>query len=106
MTFLNGIGFKTVDSGDGSNFENGMECAVPYPMLAIQIESFDKLKGEADRLKYSLEWAGVDFNGDAQIQASYDPEDGTCIILVTHILDEHLADGGDREILARAKQTG
>ena len=30
VQWLNDFGFPTCDSGDGSNFEAGMECALPY----------------------------------------------------------------------------
>lgn len=42
-------GFETTDSGDGSNYGQGMECAVPYPMIAIVVSKADLLD-EADRL--------------------------------------------------------
>lgn len=32
---LNEAGFVTTDSGDGSNYENGMECAIPFPNVHI-----------------------------------------------------------------------
>jgi len=37
VRLLRAAGFNTCDSGDGSKAKD-MECAVPYPMVAIQVE--------------------------------------------------------------------
>lgn len=71
--------FNTVDSGDGSNLAQGMSCALPFKMVAIQVER-EELCDEADRL---AEWFASGNPGweAYQIQASYTPGSAAIIIL-------------------------
>ena len=39
VLWLNSLGYKTTDSGDGSHYMDGMDCAVPDPMVVIEFEN-------------------------------------------------------------------
>ncbi len=100
VVWLNAMGFRTTDSGDGSNAKEGMGCAVDYPMVAVEVEP-KSLVHEADRLRQLLLERGVDFTkgqldrstgADAicwpMIQGSYDPADGTAFLVLMNVADE------------------
>lgn len=103
VKWLRDNGFNTCDSGDGSNFEQGMECAWEQPMVIIAV-SREKLLSEADRLLALLEAEGVPLTpqgGDdphepqdcVMVDAVYLPaQNGRCIISVVEI--------GERGLLA------
>ena len=91
VVWLNKSGFETTDSGDGSNHEDGMECASPYPMVAIEVPDKEHLIHYTDRLYDMLIRRGVEFGNDDDspaIQASYNPEDGYPMIVVINVLSE------------------
>lgn len=72
-------GFKTVDSGDGTNYENGMACAVPFKMVACVVPQ-EQAFAEADRLhsfmkEYEPGWVW-------QVDLSYNPGDRVCMLVV------------------------
>ena len=88
VLWLNQQGFKTTDSGDGSNHADGMECAVPHPMVAIVCRA-ERMVDEARRLKVLLEERGLVFKADGpDIQASYDPADDSAVIVLMNVLSE------------------
>ena len=71
-------GLETVDSGDGSNFANGMECAIEDPMVVICTDP-GNLTDLADELQKALaEKDLVDF----RIEASYSPGEPTFILVL------------------------
>ncbi len=85
---LRAAGFDTCDSGDGSNFENGMACAVPVRMVAIVV-SKEELIPETERLAqwcqdYPLDWPAY------QIEGSWNPAEVTPMILITEASQETL----------------
>jgi hypothetical protein len=104
VRLLRSNGFETVDSGDGrtkfmqaaAEGKEPDECALPFPNVAIKCDPDDLVK-EADRLKELIETLGIPLEGvgpeisdnDApvEIQASYDPVDGSSIILVLYLDD-------------------
>ncbi len=94
---LNEWGFDTTDSGDGTNFEECMECAVSWPMIVIMIdrEKKDPFE-ETDRLAKLLWDAGVKLGTDRvpeyprTVQLTYSPLDRNCIVTVDNILDSDL----------------
>lgn len=99
VVWLNAQGFETTDSGDGSNYAAGMECAVPLRMVAIKVDRPGDLAGIAERLYRLLLDHGVDFtskesdpdgSSTPQIQASYDPHDGSAVVLLLNVLSEHV----------------
>ncbi len=105
VRFLRGHGFDTVDSGDGkTKFPDGPEggamgCAVPMANVAIEVEPENLVK-EADRLRDLLESVGVPVGAlsggpedDAlvEIQAGYDPADGSSIVVLMFLDDAKLA---------------
>jgi len=97
VVWLNEQGFVTCDSGDGSNYEMGMGCAVPEPMIVIEVNMFH-IAGTANQLHHLLNQHGVDFtpkyfddSGDKRahdwptIHASYDPEDRHAVIILLNV---------------------
>jgi hypothetical protein len=100
VVWLAGAGFPTVDSGDGSNYEAGMEGAVPYPMVVVLSEP-ELLVEDARAIKRLLEDRGVSFNAGKhvelydgegitwpQIQATYDPHDESAVIVILNVLSK------------------
>lgn len=92
VVWLNKQGFKTCDSGDGSNFKGGMECAVEFPMVVIKANGHT-LKRECLLLYDMLMSRGVDFtpreNGP-EIQATFNPADGESIIMLMNVLSRDI----------------
>jgi len=78
VLFLNKLEFETCDSGDGSNYSNGMECAMPFPNIIIQSTKAD-LFSESDRLAILFKRKGIT---NITIEASYDPVDGSALIML------------------------
>jgi hypothetical protein len=88
VRWLNDHGFETTDSGDGSHHAAGMEGAMPCPMVAMVVDQPDrKLVDEADRLFALVGDRGIHC---PHIQASYDPCDGSGILLLTNVTSEML----------------
>jgi hypothetical protein len=97
VQWLREHGFETTDSGDGSKAAT-MECALNYPNVAIRIDDVDALQFEADRLYELLEEREIDVapqgtDGEPFIQATYDPADGSSIIVLAYVNDELLFHG-------------
>lgn len=105
VILLNELGFRTCDSGDGSNYAHGMGCAVPFPMIAIETDR-SNLCSEADRLMHVLEERGVSFEPKTQeagedspeaqfphIDATYSPQDGHAVIVLYNVLSRDLNTG-------------
>lgn len=84
VLWLNDQGYTTTDSGDGTNHLEGMECAVPFPMVVIRSPiSFLTVS----RLYQLLEQKGVDFNREGvKLELSYDPHDGIAVLILTGVL--------------------
>jgi hypothetical protein len=93
VKLLNELDFETTDSGDGSNYLEGMEGALPEPNVAMVVKP-EQLISESERLKEVLERRGVRFGfGDDDlpvISASYNPVDKTCVILLLGVNDKSL----------------
>lgn len=106
VRFLRGHGFDTTDSGDGkTKFPDGPDqppvdaCAMPMANVAILVEPAH-LVDEADRLCALLEGAGVKVGALSggpeddelvEIQAGYDPADGSSVIVLMFLDDAKLA---------------
>lgn len=71
-------GYRTTDSGDGSNHARGMEGAMPVPMVAIVLDDPALLSFEADVLNARL----VDQGIVAEVEASYDPSNRVPILVI------------------------
>lgn len=99
VVLLDAAGFTTVDSGDGSNFEAGMECATPFPMVAMLVNPAENLVAETKRLKTLLESKGVNFSEMADsengkvIEAHYEPMEDMAVIVVIGVLSKDLSLG-------------
>ena len=98
VVWLNKNIHRTTDSGDGSNHEEGMECAVPFPMIAIIVTPFTMVS-EAYRLLNDLRELGIDLKKIGRkghkadettpsIQATFDPVDQTAVIILANVTDE------------------
>ena len=87
VELLNQNGFRTTDSGDGSHFVSGMGCAIQEPMVVIQLDDNQSIRGESNRLQDFLMTNGVE---SPSIQASYDPSDGIAVILLLGALSADL----------------
>lgn len=83
VKWLRDHGFETTDSGDGVS-KPAEAMVLEFPHVVIRVHDMWKLGGEANRLAFLLGKNGtVVQNGE--IQASYDPADGSSAIMV---LDE------------------
>lgn len=72
-------GYQTTDSGDGSNFEAGMECALEFPHVFAQLEDLNFAFTQANNLQYLLE---KEFPGkDVTVEMSYSPIDKVCVLM-------------------------
>jgi len=82
VRFLWNHGFETTDSGDGTNFENGMEGAIPYDHVAIQMQDnmLSKIPHRTEELQVLLDRNGC---GSILVEATYFPRERICIILVS-----------------------
>lgn len=79
VIYLNHCGFETTDSGDGSNYADGMEGAMPVPMVAVKVEASEFFVRAVD-LHYILnQWEKDQWD----VQANYSPKDGVCVLLAT-----------------------
>lgn len=89
VLWLNRIGFRTVDSGDGQNHENGMECAVPFPMVGIILDDPEAILPSTRQVMEALERRGVDFSDEGvNVEGSYSPADNTTVVLLTGVTSE------------------
>ena len=89
VAWLNAVGFETVDSGDGVTHD--FPCDRDVGFVAI-MASPTTLVSEAARLANVLQSRGVVVvpNGNDEgctIEASYDPADGSAVIVVSRITD-------------------
>ncbi len=76
VEFLNMEGFLTTDSGDGSHWHEGMDCAMKDPMVAIDVAK-EQLIIESERLHDILRAENI----RATVEASYSPLDGHAVIV-------------------------
>lgn len=97
VRLLHDWGYMTTDSGDGTNAGEGMECAVPFPMVVIELYDFNaELKRSADTLWWRLEkeahvpMGKATETGIRTVEASYKPG-GPRLLLVLHVTDWDLA---------------
>lgn len=85
-------GFTTTDSGDGVTkyMLYGDDEALTAPHVAITTNP-DRLFDDAERLRDALVAEGITLR-PGQIQASYDPVDDSCVLLLLDVNDEALDD--------------
>jgi hypothetical protein len=97
VRFLHENNYETTDSGDGTNHAEGMECAVPYPMIAINLEH-DELVIAADELRELLGDAGVPMGRHyadedhevRRVEATYSTHGKATLLLVCGVTDADL----------------
>ena len=91
VAFLRRHGFRTTDSGDGHSKGDTMDCALDVPNVAMVCDP-GTLLAEADRLRAALEATGVALAAEdaPSIQASYDPVDGSAVLLLLGLDDNAL----------------
>lgn len=85
VVWLNHKGFKTTDSGDGSNHANGMEGAMSVPMAYIKCDPHHIVADSHD-LKAEL-LAILKEGARPMIEARYSPMDKQAGILLLGISD-------------------
>ena len=86
VLWLNLMGFHTVDSGDGSNYANGMEGAMEIPMIAIKSRHnhlIEESRHLFEVLKKNLPSAAMDMPNGVQVEGTYWPRSDTALILIT-----------------------
>ncbi len=86
VRWLNINGFTTTDSGDGTNYENGMDCALEFPHVFMVVAP-NKMVEEAHRLQGLFGFLGGEFP-DLAIQVSYSPQDREAILMLMGVKDE------------------
>ena len=77
VNLLNANGFVTTDSGDGSHFTEGMDCAWEVPMVVCQETMGPGFGIRAYQLLYILRENGY----EAQVEAIFSPNDGIASIV-------------------------
>lgn len=70
VILLNECGYETTDSGDGTNYENGMECAIPERHVYGMIPVNEDMRMFATTLKFILKSNGYE---EARVEVSYSP---------------------------------
>lgn len=78
---LNALGFETSDSGDGSAFRDGMECAFEEPMVVVVCRDPNKLIRGSIALRDYLRVFRPYMKG-VSVEASYSPIDGIASVLL------------------------
>ena len=83
VTWLRREQFLTTDSGDGSNHKAGMECAPPFPMVAMRVYP-SRLQAEANRLcaLIEAELEHLTLESGLQIEATYWPVTAAGVLLL------------------------
>lgn len=89
VNYFHVMGYETTDSGDGSNYKNGMECAIPEPMVVIKVSTKEDLLSDAT---YIFENMCDDFGENkvrkhVSIDASYSPIDEVAVIIIVGMDD-------------------
>lgn len=90
VLWLNKEGYETTDSGDGTHHGEGMECAVPFPMIAIKAGKYE-VRWRCDFLYEELSGRGVKFGSgpdDPRIDGNYNPVTGAGVIVLSNILSK------------------
>lgn len=73
VTKLQKLGYTTTDSGDGSNYAEGMECALPYRHVFGTLPEDSNLIEEANKLQEHFP--------EARIEVSYSPEESAIFMV-------------------------
>jgi hypothetical protein len=81
-------GFETTDSGDGET-KTDMDCAFDMPNVAVHCTRAD-LFIEADRLADMIRTHLPRVYQEVHIEASYDPMDRSCVLLLLRLHDRML----------------
>lgn len=80
-------GYETCDSGDGSNYKEGMEGALPYKHIFIEVRPHELIT-QANTISKLLVEAGAFLT----VEATYRPED---IVGIIGIFDDNSTNGFD-----------
>lgn len=99
VAFLRSKGFETTDSGDGCS-NMGMECAMPFPNVAIRCPDSTNLVAESRRLRDILAERGIvveplgpddpEVVHPPHIEATYDPSNDIGFIILMYVDDQVL----------------
>ncbi len=91
VRWLRSRGYETTDSGDGSKVTT-MDCALAIPNVFIATTA-SRLTADADALLADLATIGVVLGAMSEeevqpaIQATYDPSDGTAVLMLFGVSD-------------------
>lgn len=93
VAWLRGHGFNTTDSGDGkAKFEEGrgFEGVLDFPHVFMKVTPPDQLLEQACRLRQLIVNDTPVYLEPGQIQATYDPVDGSAVLALYGIDDAQL----------------
>lgn len=90
---LRNSNWETVDSGDDSNFKDDMECVLPEPMVAVQVDA-RALWSYISAVRETLVRAGVNMErSDVKVQGSCEwPDYEKGIVLVLGVTNNNLGE--------------
>lgn len=91
VILLNSCGFRTTDSGDGTNAADGMPCAMDIPMVYVA-STRDNCVDDADRIAKILRLR-LKEEASWHIEANYSPMDGHAGVLITGVTDDDMHAG-------------
>lgn len=80
VKWFNDRGYVTTDSGDGTNYLNGMEDAFPYDHVFIQLQDTNCLAQQTNHIFDSLKEVGC---LNVEVELMYSPKDELAIIMVS-----------------------
>lgn len=83
VEFFRALDYETTDSGDGSAFQEGMEGAFEMPMVAITWDRPWSLIAATKHIHNAL--AELIPTSLFYVEASFAPEDGVAIIIITGV---------------------
>jgi hypothetical protein len=89
VRWLRGLGFQTIDSGDGSKAP-AMECALPFPNVMMAADP-SRIAAEAHRLLENIRALTTLPDSAFTLEATYSPIDGHAVIALFGIGDDVLA---------------
>lgn len=94
VRLLRDAGFRTSDSGDGTNFQNGMEGALDFCHVVAFVDP-PELLSEADRLvkllKESVKPGVAEYGPNGySVEATYLPQASAAMLCVFRLCDDDL----------------
>lgn len=82
IEYLWSLGYQTTDSGDGSNYAEGMEGSLPFDHIVIQYDDCRYILNKAHELFADFKRRNL---YDIHFEVSYSPNDGLSFIFLSDI---------------------